>query len=157
MCYRLTRSRAPRQTTTPPSPPPASTPSTMTLNLQGKTFAGQSSIPKLPIPPLEDTCSRYLRALEGLQDPAEHARTKAVVEEFLKSEGPRLQEKLKAYAADKARCVNRSPDLKGVILADKLHPLAASPSSYIEEFWYESYLSHSDPVVLALNPFFVLE
>lgn len=29
--------------------------------------------------------------------------------------------------------------------------------SYIEEFWYESYLSHSDPVVLALNPFFVLE
>lgn len=29
--------------------------------------------------------------------------------------------------------------------------------SYIEEFWYESYLAHSDPVVLALNPFFVLE
>jgi hypothetical protein len=49
--------------------------------------------------------------------------------------------------------------------------------SYIEEFWYdrpatvplfledlnftlyryESYLQHSDPVVLALNPFFVLE
>ncbi|KAF8548270.1 acyltransferase ChoActase/COT/CPT [Imleria badia] len=28
---------------------------------------------------------------------------------------------------------------------------------YIEDFWYESYLSHSDPVVLALNPFFVLE
>ncbi|KAG8892051.1 hypothetical protein FRC01_014375, partial [Tulasnella sp. 417] len=103
----------------------------MTLNLQGKTFAGQSSIPKLPIPPLEDTCNRYLRALEGLQDPLEHQRTKAVVEEFLKGEGQRLQEKLKAYAADKA--------------------------SYIEEFWYESYLSHSDPVVLALNPFFVLE
>ena len=48
-------------------------------------------------------------------------------------------------------------------------------SRYIEDFWYvlsvpkttravsdllhryESYLSHSDPVVLALNPFFVLE
>lgn len=29
--------------------------------------------------------------------------------------------------------------------------------SYIEEFWYESYLSHSDPVVLALNPYFILE
>jgi hypothetical protein len=34
------------------------------------------------------------------------------------------------------------------------HPISYS---YIEEFWYESYLSHSDPVVLALNPFFVLE
>lgn len=94
----------------------------MTLNLQGKTFAGQSSIPKLPIPPLEDTCNRYLRALEGLQDPVEHARTKAIVEEFLKGEGPRLQEKLKAYAADKARWVHRSSDLKGVILADKPYP-----------------------------------
>lgn len=80
----------------------------MTLNLQGKTFAGQSSIPKLPIPPLEETCGRYLRALEGLQDEAEHERTKAAVEEFLKGEGPRLQEKLKEYAADKARCVNRT-------------------------------------------------
>jgi len=103
----------------------------MAINLQGKTFQHQSSLPKLPIPPLEDTCRRYLRALEGLQDPAEHERTKQAVEEFMKTDGPRLQEKLKAYAADKA--------------------------SYIEEFWYESYLSHSDPVVLALNPFFVLE
>ncbi|KAG6370174.1 hypothetical protein JVT61DRAFT_12321 [Boletus reticuloceps] len=29
--------------------------------------------------------------------------------------------------------------------------------SYIEDFWYESYLSHTDPVVLAPNPFFVLQ
>jgi hypothetical protein len=33
----------------------------------GKTFAGQSQLPKLPIPPLEETMGRYLRALEGLQ------------------------------------------------------------------------------------------
>ncbi|KAG8925049.1 hypothetical protein FRC02_009961, partial [Tulasnella sp. 418] len=96
-----------------------------------KTFKHQDGLPKLPIPTLEETCSRYLRALEGLQDPVEHENTKRAVEEFLKGDGPRIQEKLKAYAADKA--------------------------SYIEEFWYESYLNHSDPVVLALNPFFVLE
>ncbi|KAG8996479.1 hypothetical protein FRB90_012724, partial [Tulasnella sp. 427] len=132
MCYYSTTKRSPR-IPQPPSPPSTSDSSSqaMALNLQGKTFAGQSSIPKLPIPPLEETCNRYVRALEGLQDPAEHERTKAAVQEFLKGDGPRLQEKLKAYAADKA--------------------------SYIEEFWYESYLSHSDPVVLALNPFFVLE
>lgn len=33
----------------------------------GKTFAGQDSLPKLPVPPLEDTMKRYVKALEGLQ------------------------------------------------------------------------------------------
>ncbi|KAI0093093.1 acyltransferase ChoActase/COT/CPT [Irpex rosettiformis] len=96
-----------------------------------RTFAQQNTLPKLPIPPLEDTCSRYLQALEGLQDPRDHEETKKAVEDFLKGDGPRIQQRLLAWAENKA--------------------------SYIEDFWYESYLSHSDPVVLALNPFFVLE
>ncbi|OWT38800.1 carnitine O-acetyltransferase [Cryptococcus neoformans] len=88
-------------------------------------------LPRLPIPPLKDTCARYLRALEALQSPKEHAKTKQVVKEFLEGgEGALWQEKLEEYAKDK--------------------------ESYIEEFWYESYLSHSDSVVLSLNPFFVL-
>lgn len=74
---------------------------------------------------------RYLNALKELQDKEEHEATKRAVEEFLHGDGPRIQEKL----------------LKWAEVQD----------SYIEEFWYESYLSHSDPVVLALNPFFVLE
>lgn len=49
----------------------------------------------------------------------------------MEKEGPTLQEKLKTYATDK--------------------------SSYIEEFWYDSYLHYTDPVVLNLNPFFLLE
>ncbi|TFK32615.1 acyltransferase ChoActase/COT/CPT [Crucibulum laeve] len=98
---------------------------------QGKTFAGQDKIPKLPIPPLEETCKRYLRALEGLQDKKEHEQTQKAVNEFLQTDGPKIHAKLLEWAKDK--------------------------DSYIEEFWYESYLSHSDPVVLALNPFFVLE
>ncbi|KAH7907585.1 carnitine acetyl transferase [Hygrophoropsis aurantiaca] len=103
------------------SPPPA------------QTLANQRSLPKLPIPPLEDTCSRYLTALRGLQDEGEHEQTKRAVAAFLEEngEGKKLQDRLKAWAAER--------------------------DSYIEDFWYESYLSHSDPVVLALNPFFVLE
>jgi hypothetical protein len=34
---------------------------------QGKTFALQHKLPKLPLPKLEDSMKRYLRALEGLQ------------------------------------------------------------------------------------------
>ncbi|KAF8801872.1 acyltransferase ChoActase/COT/CPT [Phlegmacium glaucopus] len=96
-----------------------------------RTLAHQDKLPKLPIPSLEDTCNRYLKALEALQDEKEHASTKAAVKEFLQTDGPVMHNILKEYAEDKA--------------------------SYIEEFWYESYLSHSDPVVLALNPYFVLE
>jgi carnitine O-acetyltransferase len=33
----------------------------------GKTMANQDTLPHLPIPPLEDTMKRYLKALEGLQ------------------------------------------------------------------------------------------
>ncbi len=72
---------------------------------ESRTFARQSELPKLPIPPLEETCRRYLRALEGLQDPKEHVETKRAVDDFLQHDGPRVQERLKEYAKDKARCV----------------------------------------------------
>ncbi|KAF0444397.1 acyltransferase ChoActase/COT/CPT [Gigaspora margarita] len=57
-------------------------------------------------------------------------QTNTLVGQFLENEGPKLQEKLQSYATDKP--------------------------SYIEEFWYDSYLSYTDPVVLNFNPFFVL-
>lgn len=97
----------------------------------GITFAGQDKLPKLPIPELELTCQRYLEALRPLQTPREHAESEHAVREFLRSDGPELQEKLKKYAQGK--------------------------TSYIEQFWYDSYLNFDNPVVLNLNPFFLLE
>lgn len=70
----------------------------------------ETRLAKLPIPKLKDTCQRYLRALEGLQDAEEHAHTKQVVDRFLTSgEGEKWQSRLEEYG-------------KGV-------------ESYIEEFW----------------------
>nr|XP_019008930.1 carnitine O-acetyltransferase [Kwoniella pini CBS 10737]OCF47711.1 carnitine O-acetyltransferase [Kwoniella pini CBS 10737] len=90
------------------------------------------NLPKLPIPPLKETLNKYLISLKELQTNEEHLKTKEIIKEFLKpnGEGEKWQKKLKEYSKDK--------------------------DSYIEEFWYESYLSHSDSVVLSLNPFFVL-
>jgi len=73
------------------------------VNTDTKTFEASKKLPTLPIPSLEDTCRRYLRALEGLQEPDEHARTKQAVGDFLKGDGPRIQERLKNWAATKAR------------------------------------------------------
>ncbi|CRG89758.1 carnitine O-acetyltransferase [Talaromyces islandicus] len=98
---------------------------------QGVTFANQDSLPKLPIPELESTCRKYIESLAPLQTPREHEETRASVQDFLKSEGPELQEKLKKYASSK--------------------------TSYIEQFWYDSYLNFDNSVVLNLNPFFLLE
>ncbi|KAK0615816.1 Choline/Carnitine o-acyltransferase-domain-containing protein [Bombardia bombarda] len=97
----------------------------------GVTFASQEKLPKLPIPDLKDTCQRYLTALKPLQSPREHAETNQAVLEFLKGDGPELNEKLKKYAEGR--------------------------TSYIEQFWYDSYLNFDNPVVLNLNPFFLLE
>ena len=90
----------PAESTLTPAKPPS----------KPKLNAKPDDLPKLPIPKLEDTCKRYVRALEGLQDDEEHAKTKAVVEEFLKSgEGEFWQKQLEKYNQDK--------------------------DSYIEEFW----------------------
>lgn len=97
----------------------------------GLTFSGQDKLPKLPIPDLADTCRRYIESLHPLQTPRERAETRFAVDEFLKADGPELQEKLKQYAQGK--------------------------TSYIEQFWYDSYLNYDNPVVLNLNPFFLLE
>jgi carnitine O-acetyltransferase len=122
-----------------PTPPP------------GKTFAYQDRLPHLPIPPLEDTCKRYLKALEALQDEYEHEETKKAVKDFLENDGPRIQQKLIEWGKRKDRCVwTHTRSVSRLTRPQHIH-------SYIEDFWYESYLSHSDPVVLALNPFFVLE
>ncbi|KAG6118289.1 hypothetical protein E4U14_006986 [Claviceps sp. LM454 group G7] len=97
----------------------------------GITFAAQDKLPKLPIPHLASTCDKYLEALKPLQSPRERAETEHAVKDFLSTDGPDLQEKLKKYARGK--------------------------TSYIEQFWYDSYLNFDNPVVLNLNPFFLLE
>ncbi len=98
---------------------------------QGITFAAQDKLPKLPIPDLEPSTKKYLDALKPLQSSREHDETRAAVRDFLEHEGQDLQDKLKKYASGK--------------------------TSYIEQFWYDSYLNYDNPVVLNLNPFFLLE
>jgi carnitine O-acetyltransferase len=74
---------------------------------QGITFAAQEKLPKLPIPDLENSMRRYLKALKPLQGGREHAETQQAVEEFLKGEGPELQEKLKKYASGKTSYIEQ--------------------------------------------------
>ena len=56
-----------------------------------RTFDGQPSLPKLPIPPLEDTCKRYIQAVTPLLTKQELATTSAAVERFLATDGPTVR------------------------------------------------------------------
>lgn len=83
-------------------PEPKQAPGNMGLHedksYPGVTFAQQDKLPKLPIPELADSCKKYLAALKPLQSAREHSDTRHAVQEFLKNEGPEMQEKLKKYA-----------------------------------------------------------
>lgn len=73
----------------------------------GITFAHQNKLPKLPIPELDSSCKKYLAALKPLQTPKEHNDSVIAVQDFLKSDGPVLQEKLKKYASGKANYIEQ--------------------------------------------------
>ena len=68
----------------------------------GVTFAHQDDLPRLPIPDLEVTSSRYLDALKPLQSAREHEDTEAAVKDFVRKDGPELQDRLRKYATGKS-------------------------------------------------------
>lgn len=93
----------------------------------------QDSLPKLPVPKLEDTAKRYLKSLHPLLSPSEFESSKKAVEEFVKpgGVGPKLQEKLVARRED--------PNTK----------------NWIYEWWNDAaYLTYRDPVVPYVSYFY---
>lgn len=96
------------------------------------TYSYQNQLQKLPIPDLEETCKNYLSVLRPLQTEKEYEKTVEAVAKFMK-------------------------DGTGRYLDSELRKYAETRNSYIEQFWYDAYLNYDSPVVLNLNPFFLLE
>jgi carnitine O-acetyltransferase len=77
------------------------------MSRPGITFAAQDNLPQLPIPDLESSCKKYLESLRPLQTPKEQHDSKLSIQEFLRSDGPALQAKLKEYAEGKANYIEQ--------------------------------------------------
>ncbi|NP_001315179.1 carnitine O-palmitoyltransferase 1, liver isoform [Cynoglossus semilaevis] len=58
-------------------------------------YSFQSSLPRLPVPSVKDTCSRYLDSVQPLMDAEKYERMKALTKDFEENLGPRLQWYLK--------------------------------------------------------------
>lgn len=66
-------------------------------------LANQSSLPRLPVPPLRDTLAKLLRTLQPLCDAEQFSRVLELAESFAASAGPMLQEQLEARDRNEAR------------------------------------------------------
>uniref|UniRef100_A0A023GLX5 Putative carnitine o-acyltransferase cpt2/yat1 n=1 Tax=Amblyomma triste TaxID=251400 RepID=A0A023GLX5_AMBTT len=93
------------------------------------TMHFQKSLPRLPIPKLEKTCERYLRALEPLVTEEELKKTNDIVSAFKNKEGSELDQLLRKR--DKAN----------------------KHTSYISGPWFDMYLTSRKPLPLNFNPF----
>ncbi|XP_063703508.1 carnitine O-palmitoyltransferase 2, mitochondrial [Culicoides brevitarsis] len=93
----------------------------------------QKSLPRLPIPTLENTCNRYLAAQRPLLDNEAYAKTEGFVNDFRKNQGPKLQELLIA------------------------HDKANKHTSYISEPWFDMYLRDRAPLPVNYNPLLIMK
>lgn len=93
------------------------------------TFSLQYTLPKLPVPSLEESCSLYLKSIIPLQTPQEHEKTKAIVADFLASD---LSKSLQQRLLD----IDRN-----------------SPTNWLEDnFWLKkAYLEWREPLMVNSN------
>jgi carnitine O-acetyltransferase len=93
----------------------------------------EASIPRLPVPSLSSTATKYLETVKPHVDDAAFAKTEAAVKEFVASpQAAELQRRLEARAAD--------PDTK----------------NWLSEWWNDvAYMGYRDPVVVFVSYFYV--
>ena len=87
----------------------------------------QDSLPRLPVPKLEDSMKRFLYSAEPLLSAEDLAATKAEVEAFQAGAGPALQGQLEAKAKE-------------------------GYTSFISGWWFDMYLENRQPLMLNVNP-----
>jgi len=100
---------------------------------KGPMLRFQDSLPRLPVPTLEETAARYLKSLKPLLSQKELEASTKAVQDFIAPNGPgrKLQEKLVARREDR------------------------NTKNWMYEWWNDAaYLSYRDPVVPYVSYFY---
>lgn len=101
--------------------------------ISGRYLTHQKGLPSLPVPPLQQTCDRYISALEPIVNKEELTYTRKLIEEFQKpgGDGERLQKALEKRAS--------------------------GTENWLSEWWVQvAYLDYRLPVVVHSSPGLVL-
>ncbi|MBF6414370.1 choline/carnitine O-acyltransferase [Nocardia cyriacigeorgica] len=98
-----------------------------------RTFAAEDQLPRVPLPTLEDSCTRFIEWCTPLLTADELAATEAAVADLLRPGGP------------------------GRTLDAALRDYDATPGvgSWLDEFWPSRYLGRRDRIALNANFFFL--
>lgn len=105
----------------------------LATRIPGRYLAHQEGLPGLPIPPLQQTCERYLAVLEPIMETEELGHTRELVAEFQKPGG--IGEKLQ----------------------DGLKKRASKTENWLSAWWVQTaYLDYRLPVVVHSSPGLVL-
>jgi carnitine O-acetyltransferase len=91
------------------------------------TFAHEDTLPRVPLPSLEETCVRFLDWCAPLLSAEQFADTAAAVEEFTRTDGPALHAALARYDAE------------------------PGTHSWLDTFWPARYLGRRDRIALNAN------
>ncbi|XP_067269324.1 carnitine O-acetyltransferase-like isoform X2 [Pseudorasbora parva] len=103
------------------------------VQISDRSLVHQESLPKLPIPPLKQTCARYLASLEPLLCEEEMVHTQELVKEFLRPGGV------------------------GERLQKSLERRARKTENWLSDWWMQSaYLDSRMPVAMYTSPGVVL-
>jgi carnitine O-acetyltransferase len=102
---------------------------------QGPMLRYQASLPRLPVPPLASTLSKYLETLRPHLSPAEYARSESILRAFGASkQAQELQRRLEARALD-----------EGAVVVN-----------WLADWWNEAaYMAFREPVVVNVSYFYV--
>ncbi|XP_036384440.1 carnitine O-acetyltransferase-like isoform X2 [Megalops cyprinoides] len=101
--------------------------------IAGRYLAHQEGLPKLPVPPLKQTCERYLAVLEPIISEEELSHTRQLMSEFLRSGGV------------------------GERLQKGLERRARKTENWLSDWWLQTaYLEFRMPVVVYSSPGVVL-
>ncbi|PVV03974.1 hypothetical protein BB560_001534 [Smittium megazygosporum] len=104
-------------------------------SLDGTLYASQPKLPKLPVPPLNETLPKYLKSLEPILSTSEFEHSKKLVEKFQNSDiAKQLQTRLENRANEPGR------------------------PSWLEEWWNDlAYLGYRDSVVPFVSYFYAFK
>lgn len=103
------------------------------MKVSGRLKAHQDSLPRLPVPPLQQSLDRYLKALQPIVNEEEWAHTKQLVEEFQTAGG--VGERLQKGLERKAR----------------------KSENWLSDWWLKTaYLQYRQPVVVYSSPGVIL-
>ncbi|KAF2837378.1 acyltransferase ChoActase/COT/CPT [Patellaria atrata CBS 101060] len=100
---------------------------------KGKMLRFEDSLPRLPVPTLEETTKRYLKSVHAVASPSEYENTKNAVQEFVAPGGP------------------------GELLQKRLVARREDPKhrNWIIDWWNDAaYLAYRDPVIPYVSYFY---